>query len=1439
MKKTWLSFLVCLPTLATAATETSLCINEIMQSNVDCYMYNHDFPDSWIELYNPTSAAIDIKGYYIGLSSDVSEAYQLPTTSSISVGSKKRVVIFCDKAATGRHTNFRLESTSPGTIYLFNASKKQIATLSYPAMPAPNIAYGRKSDGVKDNWGWELTPTPGTANKGGFSDVLLPEPVFSMKGQVMSSPASLTITMPEGNYPADTKIYLTTDGKEPTTASQSGTSFTFNINKNTVIRAKLISASALSRPSTGNSYIFHPRATNLPIVSILTDADYLYSSSEGIFSDAITENEYNYNYDWRRPISAEYFDATTGKAWFNQLGEVAVAGNFTREKPQKSMKLYANKRFGTKRYNGTFWEEKPSVTKVKSFMLRNGGNFSGNSRINDALIQRISGTGLPNLDYQAYNGVIVYINGEFKGIFGQRERHDEDYTEANYNIEDIHLASHVSYFSTAPNKAIGEAERAESTFGEVYNIYTKSSATYTQMDGLIDVDNFMKAMIAEMFSTNYDYPQNNVTIWRPLDNSMKWRWILYDMDFSFSAASGYEFNMFKYMLGSTSNGTLSKNDRFEWRARYGDYDAAEKSNKVTDAIRIYTKMISFNTFREAFIDAFAVYLGDIFKPSVTIPFYEKMRAEIESEVEPTFLVYNPTSTGNTYIMGTGSDDLGYYTWINYLKESLEKRPAIVYQQMADFFNTHPSYSNLGTVIPMTLQPNGATVTINDVELTKGDFDGAWFSQWSLRLNSGADGMGWKMQTFTYDTKTKKMKAAEEATFKQREVSILLSDYTKCDSVSFSSFKFADNDFDKKIADLGISYDNLTDWSQEAAISFAEPRYAYANITCESFPTTKNDDLHAYIDLYDNNGNYFHKKILLNLQGDSQVKNNLSVSFCEDEWVGDVTPAITFGDWVAQDEFHLKGFYNDGFRGTSEIAYQFYSKITERENCYPKAFPISLYFNGNFYGIMSWQLKKHRDNMGLDKKVAENVWLDGTLNDKQLFQGTINWTKFEVRNPKDLYNMDGTDYDGDNPQEIIDETSSAYTGKTKMVRCATAKKYIKNLSNYCAELKALEDDLKASGDDNATKETMRAEIQSRFDVTEIVNYKVFSLVTSNYDGFSKNWQWFTRDGVKWTVAPYDCNLTFGYNEDGTTLWEAEQSSKKYNYMMQNTDSVGPMLWIRKYFWEEVKSRYALLRDNGVISSATIMDLVNNWYQRIGEENYAEEWAKWAESPCVKNFTDSPDRIEGWINDRIALEDRYLGYATETVSYTLSVSDAKWATLCLPFAFEIPDDMKVYSVTGVEDDGVSLVLEEVLTPLPFTPYLINAPQADYVLSGEEVLATGNESFTNGLLTGTLEDIYAPADSYVLQYLNELLGFYHVSTENTMPVSANRAYLTIRTTARYGHFRIPDNSTSIRSIMNEVEEGEQTFNLWGQKSKDNENGFFVKRMPDGSRRKVFIKK
>ena len=45
--------------LAEDATDNSgdhLIINELMQSNIDCWMDDlNDFPDSWVELYNPSN----------------------------------------------------------------------------------------------------------------------------------------------------------------------------------------------------------------------------------------------------------------------------------------------------------------------------------------------------------------------------------------------------------------------------------------------------------------------------------------------------------------------------------------------------------------------------------------------------------------------------------------------------------------------------------------------------------------------------------------------------------------------------------------------------------------------------------------------------------------------------------------------------------------------------------------------------------------------------------------------------------------------------------------------------------------------------------------------------------------------------------------------------------------------------------------------------------------------------------------------------------------------------------------------------------------------------------------------------------------------------------------------------------------------------------------
>ena len=111
---------------------------------------------------------------------------------------------------------------------------------------------------------------------------------------------------------------------------------------------------------------------------------------------------------------------------------------------------------------------------------------------------------------------------------------------------------------------------------------------------------------------------------------------------------------------------------------------------------------------------------------------------------------------------------------------------------------------------------------------------------------------------------------------------------------------AQTDFEQRLTDMNISHDNTEDLSENAKITIATPDCAYVNITgVTSMPWSKTDpnsiDMRAVMEVYDMNGNFFKKRILLNAQGNSSMgheKKNFSVDFCEDEWEGDKTTKIT-------------------------------------------------------------------------------------------------------------------------------------------------------------------------------------------------------------------------------------------------------------------------------------------------------------------------------------------------------------------------------------------------------------------------------------------------------------------------------------------------------------------------------------------------------------------
>ena len=711
-KKSIIGILVLLTTnllTATADDQTTgkLVINELMQSNIDCIMDDlHEFPDSWVELYNNSDEAIDLKDYQIGTQKD--SAWPLP---SQTVEAKGFITVYCDKEENKLHTDFRLESGKGCVVYLFKGNEV-VDSLpeALKKMPAPNIAYGRKADGSNE-WGYQLTPTPGAANCGEICDEkhILGEPIFSEHGRVMttSKDFSLTLSLPK-DAPEGTQIRYTTNGKEPTKDSELYTE-AISINDSYSIRAKLFCDGWLSPRSTVQSYIFLDRDMTIPVISITTNDDYL-NGKEGIFRVNSKANQVN----WRRPINFELFDEPDKASVLNQICETRIMGGQSRDWARKSMAIYSNKRFGAKRLEYEFFpDQRPGVTNFKSIMLRNAGNDIDGLYMRDAIMQR-SMAEHADLDWQAWRPAVVYINGEYHCMLNIRERSNDDNIFTNYNeLEDIDMIE----IAQENNKMVGEVKAGTSeNYDKFVKFYSERGHTLAEYAEWIDWKEYINLMAMNLYFNNQDFPGNNIVMWRPRTEDGKWRWISKDTDFGLGLyGKEVEFNTIKWLYDFNHT-----------------YDRDRKWANTKEATMLFRNLMEDPDFNREFIDRSLVYMGDFLNEkgvrAIWDPMYELVKDELlihRDELNPP----NPWSW-----WGGGNNEKNIENEVNNVRNWLSKRTDYYRKCLCDYYK-------VGTLASMTVNKDmedaaEGHILFNGVKLSNGTFDGKFIVGRKIILEPG-------------------------------------------------------------------------------------------------------------------------------------------------------------------------------------------------------------------------------------------------------------------------------------------------------------------------------------------------------------------------------------------------------------------------------------------------------------------------------------------------------------------------------------------------------------------------------------------------------------------------------------------------------------------------------------------------------------------------------
>ena len=512
-------------------TVGQVVINEVMVSNGSVLQEADGEYYDWIELYNRGDADIDLTGY--SLSDDQNNPSQWKFDGK-TLGAGQYLVVMASGETAGTdtqfnylHTNFRL-SGSGEVIALYDPNGILQDRLILTEIPK-DISIGRQSD--KNELYFFENPTPGAANTDAYAGMLEAPGVDINAGSYDSAvEVSLNCAI-EG-----AKIYYTLDGGEP---SQSSTQYTgpISIPKTGMIRAIAFKDGYIQSEISTHTY-FISETHSLPLLSIVTENDYLFDKQTGIYELGPNAVEYssspghyhdaNYSESGKeaeRPASFEVFDES-GQQVFSQNIGIRIQGGFSRDHAQKSFAIYARSEYGPGVMKYSFFDNRP-YTEYQSLQLRQGGQDSNVAKIKEAtILALVEGQGFSFLT-QAFRPYVLYINGEYWGVYYMQEKRNEDFIAQHEGVSD---PDSMNIMKASSQVVQGTNTDYMNLIKFVESNDMSQKENFDHIAQYIDTDSFMDMMINQIWIANSDYA--NLEYYQILPDG-KWKQIFYDFCWTF------------------------------------------------------------------------------------------------------------------------------------------------------------------------------------------------------------------------------------------------------------------------------------------------------------------------------------------------------------------------------------------------------------------------------------------------------------------------------------------------------------------------------------------------------------------------------------------------------------------------------------------------------------------------------------------------------------------------------------------------------------------------------------------------------------------------------------------------------------------------------------------------------------------------------------------
>jgi len=687
---------------------SAIAYNQAASASREATMYNGGLPQTF-RVINPASFLVEgvnviaVQGHNNGASSSDLSLIPMLSLGLKGAGYIDQLPSYIHLTGNKLHTNFKI--ASEGETLILSRPDTSIADSTSPVLLNTDISFGRKPDGDQ-TWFYFTSPTPGKANT---SDAFIVLPKsdtvrFSVTGGYFHGAFSLQLSSEN----ASDSIFYTLDGSEPF-SDDSLYKHPISISKNCVIRARTLHPGKLPGVISTNTYITSRHT--LPVVCISTNPENLWDYNTGIYvmgPNASTTSPYfgaNFWKDWEKKAHMEFYDFN-GKKQIDQEIGIKIYGAYSRARPQKSLALFARKEYGKGSFDYRFFSDK-SIEKFEALVLRNGGNDWGGAIMRDGLTSTLIRN--MDIDRQAFQPAILYLNGEYWGILNLREKINPSYLAENHFVDpdDVNLLEKNAAVVDGSNSSYLQIN----TFLNSNTLETE--ANYSQVRSKIDVNSYIQYQLAQIYINNQDWPANNIKFWNTNAPGALWRWIIFDTDFGFNyrSTSDYLQNTLDFALAT--NGPTWPNP--PW------------------ATLLFRRMMTNTKFRNEFAIQYADRINTNFSS-----------ARINEVVDSIRVIYLPEI--NTHLDRWG---LSYNNWENSITRI---RNFALYRP--DYARSHLKTlmgftDELGIKVEINVHGWG-TAKINSISPQKFPFYGIYFRNQAMRLKA-VPAPGYKFLRWDYGT----------------------------------------------------------------------------------------------------------------------------------------------------------------------------------------------------------------------------------------------------------------------------------------------------------------------------------------------------------------------------------------------------------------------------------------------------------------------------------------------------------------------------------------------------------------------------------------------------------------------------------------------------------------------------------------------------------------